>query len=816
MSSGFFRTATVGTLLCVAAVPGGAATFHPQWENALKPRAAQPGPELTLAAGGKAAYTVLLSARPTPPEEKAAADLAQWLKGISGADFPVVREGAGASPGENTISIGRTARLEAAGLREADAGLGNEGYAIALSGKTLFLLGGRVRGPINAVHALLEEDLGCRWYHRDSVTLPARAELTVRPVPRRFVPVLEIRDPFYWDAFDGTWSLRNRTNAPSASVPEEWGGNVDYALFVHTYNTLVPPDRYFGDHPEYFSELAGKRRPVQLCLTHPDVLRITVDKVREVLRSKPNSEIISVSPNDGGGYCECTACKAIDDADGTRAGTLIRFVNAVADAIRDEFPRVRVSTLAYLDTYVPPKSVRPRENVAIQLCTDRHAWSRPFLTVTETENFQKAMKAWAEIGATMHIWDYTVNFSHYVAPMPNLPVVTPDIRFYLEHNARGVMLQGAYQSPGSADGPLRCWVWAKQLWDPSLDTRALMRDFVYGFYGEAAEPLWQYQQLQWDLWERYHQQPGKTPAENPLLADIRYTPDNAMLAGDFPEQALALFAQAETLAKDPETLRRVKLAKLPVLYVALCQGVGFLEDGGQLRPGKRMRGAAANPLPDAVYRGYLAELTETVGREKITHFAEGAPDAQRKIAAWQEMLGTELPKVTFQETGNAWRFRTDAGDVGVKESWFAPELDDGGWAEVRSDRGNGWESQGFPCYLGAAWYRQRVQLPPSLQQAARLCLLFSAVDEDAEVFINGRKAFAHTCESTGLAPEAIWTTPFAFDARPFLKAGENLIAVRVYNRLGMGGIWKPAYLVAADREAEARMLLVAIQISRQP
>jgi hypothetical protein len=636
------RTVPNSLVELVRVAPGSATPSHRQWVSSLKPTG-QPGPALTLAAGGKAAYVVLLPTTPTTQEEKAAADLVQWLKGMSGTDFAIAREGAGTAPLRNAISIGRTALLEKTGLPEAGLDLGNEGYAIAVDGTTLFLLGGRTRGPINAAYALLEEDLGCRWYHRDSTTLPSRPELTFRPVPRHFVPVLEIRDPYYWDAFDGTWSLRNRTNAPGASIPEEWGGNVDYALFVHTYNTLVPPDRYFREHPEYFSELGGKRQPVQLCLSQPDVLRITIDKVREILKSRPNSEIISVSPNDGRGYCECKACKAFDDREGTRAGTLVRFVNAVADAIKKEFPRVRISTLAYLDTYMPPKSVRPHGNVAIQLCTDRHAWSRPFLTVTETESFQKAMKAWEAIGATMHIWDYTVNFSHYVAPMPNMPVVTPDMRFYIEHNARGVMLQGAYQSPGSADGPMRCWVWAKQLWDPALDTRALMRDFVYGYYGEAAEPVWQYQELLWRLWEHYHQQPGETPAENPLLAGIHYTPDNPMLAGDFGLSALALFAQAEALAQDPETLRRVKLAKLPVLYVALCQGVGFLEDGGQLRPGKRMKGAAAHSLPDALYRGYLAELTATVEKEKITHFAEGAPDAQRRIKAWQGMLATEPP-----------------------------------------------------------------------------------------------------------------------------------------------------------------------------
>ncbi|MFH1571815.1 MAG: DUF4838 domain-containing protein, partial [Gemmatimonadota bacterium] len=798
-----------GAGLLLAAGAARASTFSPQWANALKP-AGTPAPALTLASRGKAACALLLPAQPTTQDEKAAADLAQWLGQIAGADFAILREGAGPAPSAKVISIGRTALLERAALPEAGLDLGDEGYAIAVRDGNLYLLGGRTRGPINAVYALLEEDLGCRWYHRDSVTLPSRPELTVRPVPRHFVPVLEIRDPFYWDAFDGTWSLRNRTNAPSAPVAEEWGGHVDYALFVHTYNTLVPPDLYFEDHPEYFSELAGKRQPVQLCLTNPEVLPIAVAKVREVLRSHPDSEIISVSPNDGTGYCECAACKAIDDAEGTRAGTLIRFVNAVADSIRTEFPRVRVSTLAYLDTYQPPKTVRPRDNVAIQLCTDRHAWSRPFLTVTETEDFQQAMKAWEAIGATMHIWDYTTNFSHYLAPMPNLPVVTPDIRFYVEHGARGVMLQGAYQSPGSADAPLRCWVWAKQLWDPSLDTRALMRDFVYGYYGEAAEPMWQYEELLWGLWERYHRQPGTTPDENPLLADIRYTPDNPVLAGDFPDTALALFAKAEAAATDPETLRRVQRARLSVLYVALCQGVGFQEDGGQLRLGQRFRGAAAGGRPDDVYRAWLDELTRTVAREKVTHFAEGAPDAERKIQTWQELMSTALPEVDFREVGNRWRFRPDPDDAGVRERWYGPEVDDGGWAEVRSDQGNGWESQGFPGYLGHAWYRQRVSMPADLQ-GARLCLLFGAVDEDAEVYINGRKAFTHTSASTGLTPAQIWVTPFAFDPRPFLQPGQNLMAVRVHNSLGMGGVWKPAYFVALDQEADPRLVLAVIQ-----
>ena len=42
-------------------------------------------------------------------------------------------------------------------------------------------------------------------------------------------------------------------------MPEDAGGHVDYGgLFVHTHATLLPPGKYFNDHPEYFAMNAGR------------------------------------------------------------------------------------------------------------------------------------------------------------------------------------------------------------------------------------------------------------------------------------------------------------------------------------------------------------------------------------------------------------------------------------------------------------------------------------------------------------------------------------------------------------------------------
>ncbi|MBN2308929.1 MAG: LamG domain-containing protein, partial [Candidatus Hydrogenedentes bacterium] len=102
---------------------------HPNWRNALTPKGA-PGPELTLATTGNTDYAILLPEKPTTQEEKAAADLVLWLDAMTHVAFPVLCEGGGESPAK-AISVGRTARLTAAGLPEAAADLGGEGYGIA-------------------------------------------------------------------------------------------------------------------------------------------------------------------------------------------------------------------------------------------------------------------------------------------------------------------------------------------------------------------------------------------------------------------------------------------------------------------------------------------------------------------------------------------------------------------------------------------------------------------------------------------------------------------------------------------------------------
>jgi len=213
-----------------------------------------------------------------------------------------------------------------------------------------------------------------------------------------------------------------------------------------------------------------------------------VERVKEWLRQSPDAGIVSLSQNDWYGWCECDKCKALDDAEGTHAGTMLDFVNCVAEKIEPEFPHVAVDTLAYQYTRKPPKTLQPRPNVIVRLCSIECDFREP-LDAPSNAAFADDIRGWAKICQRLYIWDYSTDFGHYVQPHPNWFVLGPDLRFFQQHNVRGVFSEGAYQSHGSEMAEMRAWVTAQLMWNPNQDDRALIREFIEGYYGTNAAPF---------------------------------------------------------------------------------------------------------------------------------------------------------------------------------------------------------------------------------------------------------------------------------------------------------------------------------------
>lgn len=97
------------------------------------------------------------------------------------------------------------------------------------------------------------------------------------------------------------------------------GGGIKYAdgFFVHTFTKLLPPEKYFDEHPEYFAEVDGARlrEKTQLCLSNPEVLELVTARVLDELRKQPDAGIFSVSQDDNYNGCTCERCRAINEAE---------------------------------------------------------------------------------------------------------------------------------------------------------------------------------------------------------------------------------------------------------------------------------------------------------------------------------------------------------------------------------------------------------------------------------------------------------------------------------------------------------------------
>jgi len=477
----------------------------------------------------------------TPGERHAAEELRLWIGKLVGTPPEIVPEK------EGRCIILRTSST-----------LGPEAFSILPKKADLVVSGGRPRGVLYGVYELLDRFAGIRWLAYDETIIPgARTELSLPSKGFSFSPVLAYREPFFTEAFDGDWAARNRMNSHFARLTETHGGKLTYEGFVHTFNLLVPPGEYFASHPEYFSEVGGRRtgEKAQLCLTNPDVVRIAAERVISWFKKNPNANIVSVSQNDWGNACQCPKCSKVDEQEGSKAGSLLSFVNQVAEIVEKEFPDRWIDTLAYQYTRKAPKSIGPRRNVVVRLCSIECCFSHPLATCPENDSFKRDTQDWARVAHTLYVWDYVTDFAHYIMPFPNLRVLQPNILFFVKNRVKGIFEEGSYPPGGGGEfASLRSYVLSRILWEPGCDAQAAMEEFTSGYYGPAAGTVRSYIELLHDRVEK-----GR------IHVRIFDKPDR-FLDAPFVDECLSLFDEAEEQAVEERHRRRVKLSRLPLTY----------------------------------------------------------------------------------------------------------------------------------------------------------------------------------------------------------------------------------------------------------
>jgi len=508
--------------------------------------------ELSLAAEGESKYTIVTPAEATVQEKFAGEELAKYLKRISGAELAVQSTGAGpkivvaqAKDGKGPAGISFT-KDEA----EYDA------FVIKTDGQDLYLVGSNKRAVLYAVYTLLEKYLGCRWAgfgerfqteeQKKSGGFTEQVEEYVPASKSIALPVINDRQQasfkyrgFISYAWYGNtpinnvdWAAKNKLNyfwIPIGQYDEagDWrkdvvmGGMVKRGAVIvvghHSFIYFLNPDKYFKDHPDWFAMAGGKRVPGgrtggQFCLSNPDAVKTFRENFIAAAKKFPEVDIFAPCPNDGYGWCECELCAKDKVAWEERpkyqavGDNLMRLMNRLNDDLQTLYPGQgkRLQAGAYIN-YAPPPS---REKLSRGLLIGYAFFTRNWFSVPwgnakgEVPDGPYAFKLnakflekWVELtqdtgGDAMVLEYYCGRTAWKGAGFYLMNLITDELGYFRRIGVHGAAVQIGFNCRKTV--PANMYVFAKNLWDVSLPTDAILADYAKARFGKAADPMMKY------------------------------------------------------------------------------------------------------------------------------------------------------------------------------------------------------------------------------------------------------------------------------------------------------------------------------------
>ena len=471
---------------------------------------------LTLVQDGQPKASILLAEKPNISAQLAAHELQYYVKKITGATLPIVKE-----PGKAqgvTILIGPSKAAEALGLKNTD--FEQTEYLIETRPNTLILMGldttrdieldyegNFVKEFINlyapmgscyAVHTFLERFLDVRWY------LPTDIGEVVREKKTIVVPQTKIRRKTH----------ASETSSPSAVNQRLYvtdflarGKELDYdrdfdqrtailyairnkrfgSVYLGANHSFHGWDKAFGkDHPEWFSTQSwekmqeiiaenpgwGYQLKINPVLSNEALIKKQVEIIRGYLDGKPepfpgaywsaSGQRFGISINDNGNVSQLPECvKQYEPEMGSR-GNISRYfwgyVNRVAREVGKTHPEAEIIGLAYMAYSEPPKGEFKLEpNVSVMVCRFPILYWEPEYKKNDLEEIE----TWIRHGAKhIYTWEYLVwpDYIHVPAVLPQ--TYTNDAKWLVSHpQYKGGYIQMLSDKISSKDGNRSGYAW---------------------------------------------------------------------------------------------------------------------------------------------------------------------------------------------------------------------------------------------------------------------------------------------------------------------------------------------------------------------
>ncbi len=446
---------------------------------------------------GASEYEIVCAADANAATTLAARELNEWLRQSTGVTLPVVNV---PSQGKRHVFIGQSAQsIKAEGLKA-------EGYRLKTVGEDIHIVGVDVQrgslqprrvsatqtGTLSGVYDLLERCAGVRflWHDKLGAIVPKHARVVVPDLDITTAPAWTYR----WLAYSPEGMCGDEMFARKLRL-----GHSHTVTHSHAWHQIMPVEKNGKEHPEWFAEIDGVRKPEyymehhggQVCTTNPEVVEVFAKAAVDYFNAQPGRDMFSLSPNDGSGFCTCAKCRALDNgvrADGRPIITdrLITFYNAIAERVAKVHPTKLLGAYAYSYYREPPVKVKPHPNLYLV-----HATNTAFhqgVGWAEEHEMEKQWRAGAR-----HFAKYDI----YYSPDSSLNLIAPMTRHLVERirAESAVGIEGGYLYMGQSYEQLGAghWLMARLMWDANATVDAT--DYYRALYGKAAEKVEAYYDL---------------------------------------------------------------------------------------------------------------------------------------------------------------------------------------------------------------------------------------------------------------------------------------------------------------------------------
>ena len=477
-----------------------------------------------LVEDGETEYAIILPDNADETLTLAKNELVSFFAEATGATLEVVSDGA-YSDYDAIISIGDTKAFAASGVSMGE--MTSEGYHLERKNNAIYLNANTSRGCLYGVYGLLGELFEYEQYSADCYTILNRTTVELPTIAVTENPDIAIRMPSNGAIInDSTLAGRFGMKMGETDVFFNAGdytnnkgetGNEGWRVW-HNALEILPVTYWTAQgKTNWFSNNKVNGAINQLCYTahgNADDYTAMVNQIVSVMSitltssqitNRPDALYVTLTSEDGGGVCTCSACTAAKAQYGSDAGAVIKLCNDVREGMdvwmeaNPTYKRdVTLLFFAYNDYVTAPTAgtIEMREDVGVMYAVSDYVNYYYDIYNTENDEFRAQFEAWSALcsinNSTFALWTYTKNFSAYMLRADvygeNAFFNENAYQYFAENGVDLWFNQGATNGTTtlSAFEKLNGYIDSQMMWDSNQSVEDLIDKWFNAMYGSAA------------------------------------------------------------------------------------------------------------------------------------------------------------------------------------------------------------------------------------------------------------------------------------------------------------------------------------------